>query len=79
MAVSGPKLLPTIPVHVHFFPAAFFHCAAAVCPTVKQVIDAKAEDVPRSAKVIDMRYIVANIKDIWGFLGTGRFGLESTV
>ena len=33
-----PKLLPTVPVQRHVFPAAFFHVAVAVEPTLRQVI-----------------------------------------
>jgi hypothetical protein len=33
----GPKLLPTVPVHVQVFPALLVHCAVAVAPTVRQL------------------------------------------
>ena len=32
-----PKLLPTTPVHLHVFPAAFFQVAVAVAPTFRHV------------------------------------------
>jgi hypothetical protein len=32
-----PKLLPTIPVHLQVLPAAFFHVAVAVEPTLRHV------------------------------------------
>ena len=33
----GPKLLPTVPVHVQVFPALLVHHAVAVAPTVRQL------------------------------------------
>jgi hypothetical protein len=35
VAVFVPKLLPTIPVHRQVLPAAFFHVAVAVEPTLR--------------------------------------------
>ena len=33
----GPKLLPTVPVHVQAFPALLVHRAVAVAPTARQL------------------------------------------
>ena len=40
MTTFVPKLLPTTPVHVHASPAALVHCAVAVVPTYRHVIEA---------------------------------------
>ncbi len=53
-----PKLLPTVPVHVHLRVAALVHCAVAVAPTLRHVIDAVTGEATRAARARILAIIV---------------------
>lgn len=50
-----PKLLPTTPVQVHFFPALSVHDAVAVEPTVLHVTLANEVAVQNETKATDLK------------------------